>query len=91
MGSKSHKQGTGDDNMRSETKAERFRRLAEKRTERVLDGIRKLANLANRHSYDYSQEDVEKIFGAIQSRLDLARQRFKAERALNSGNSRFKL
>ena len=74
-----------------ETKAQKFKRLAEKRTQAILDGIRKLANLANSNNYEYTQEQVEKIFGAIEERLRLARQRFEADRRLRGSNEKFTL
>ena len=45
----------------NETEEERFRRLATKRTNVVLDGLRRLGNLSSRTNYSYSEEDVEKI------------------------------
>jgi hypothetical protein len=45
----------------NETAEERFRRLATKRTNVVLDGLRRLGNLSSRTNYSYSEEDVEKI------------------------------
>lgn len=49
----------------NETPEERFRRLATRRTNSILDGLRKLGNLSNRTNYKYSEEDVERIFTAI--------------------------
>ncbi len=65
--------------MLNETKAEKFKRLAEGRTEQILDGIRKLANLANDRAYVYTEEQVNRIFRAIDEHLDLARSRFQAQ------------
>ena len=50
---------------RDETPEERFRRLATKRTNNVLDSLRKLGNLSNRQNYRYSEGDIEKIFTTI--------------------------
>jgi hypothetical protein len=55
-----------------------FVRLAERRTLAVLDKIRILSNLSNRHVYDFYEEDVAEIFDAIQRELDLARTKFAA-------------
>ena len=52
-----------------ETKRERFVRLAEKRTENVLNGIRLLSNLANTSNYDYTEDDVSKIVKALKTAL----------------------
>ena len=59
-------------------KREAFRRLAEKRTNAILEKIRILGNLANRSAYDYAEEDLRKIFGAIEDELKVARARFRA-------------
>lgn len=45
-------------------KQQKFRRLAEKRTAKVLDEIRKIGNLSS-PNYGYDYADVEKIFAAI--------------------------
>ena len=50
---------------RKETAEERFKRLATKRTNVILNDLRVLGNLSNKVNYSYSEEDVEKIFTAI--------------------------
>lgn len=57
------------DKMIKETKAERFKRIASKRTEKVLDALRKLGNCSNRGIYGYSNEEVSKIFSAVDSEV----------------------
>jgi hypothetical protein len=52
-----------------ETKEQRFKRIASKRTEKVLDALRKLGNCSNPAVYSYSEEDISKIFSAIDSEL----------------------
>lgn len=52
-----------------ETKTDRFKRIASKRTEKVLDALRKLGNCSNRGIYSYSNEDVSKIFSAVDSEV----------------------
>ena len=44
-----------------ETKAERFVRVAEQRTQRAVDAIHSLSNCASRVCYDYTPEQVEQI------------------------------
>ena len=63
-----------------ETKREAFLRLAQKRTENVLNRIRILSNCANPYAYDYTDEDVRKIFEAIESEIDVAKSRFERYR-----------
>lgn len=59
-----------------ESKREAFLRLAEKRTNAVLEKIRVLSNCANPYAYEYSDEDIRKIFGAVERELKLARAKF---------------
>ncbi len=59
-----------------ETKKEKFVRLAENRTNKVLEMIRLIGNLANKSVYDYTDADVEKIFKAIETETALAKKQF---------------
>lgn len=49
----------------NESKKERFKRLASMRTNIVLNRLKILGNCANRQMYEYSQDDVNKIFDEI--------------------------
>lgn len=64
----------------AETKRNAFRRLAERRTNAVIDRIRILANCANPYAYEYSDEDVRLIFAAIEQELRLAKSKFANHR-----------
>jgi hypothetical protein len=57
-------------------KRENFVRLAEQRVNRALREIRLIGNLSNRSAYASTEEDVKKIFRALQKELDVARARF---------------
>ncbi len=59
-----------------ETRKERFKRLAEKRTIAVLERLRILGNLSNKANYDYSGDEVRKIFAAIDSQTRLIKAKF---------------
>ena len=63
-----------------ETKREKFIRLAETRTNKILDMIQLLGNLSSTSTYEYSQQDVEKIFGAIDVAAKEAKKRLKVLR-----------
>ena len=65
------------DTRTTETKRDAFRRLAERRTNAVLDRIRVLSNLSNPYAYEYSEEDVRQIFQAIDQELKAARVKFQ--------------
>lgn len=62
-----------------ENKSERFKRLAEKRTRKVLNEIRVLSNLSNKSLYHYDQAQLKKIFAAIRDSVLKAEARFKGE------------
>ena len=59
-----------------ETKREKFVRLAEARTNKIIDMIQLLGNCSNASAYDYTQQDIDKIFGAIESELREAKKKF---------------
>lgn len=63
--------------MTRESKSDRFKRIASKRTNEILDKIRILGNCANRRSYEYSDAEVNKIFSEIDRELKLAKIRFQ--------------
>lgn len=60
----------------TESKSERFVRIAEARTNKIIDMIQLLGNCSNRATYDYTKDDVKKIFGAIESELKIAKSKF---------------
>ena len=59
-----------------ETKRERFVRLAENRTNKILNMIQLLGNCSNSSLYEYTEADVKKIFGAIESTVKEAKRKF---------------
>lgn len=66
--------------IKEETPRERFRRLASLRTNEVIKRLRILGNCANRGFYEYSDEDVRKIFSAIEEELRLVKSKFTKPR-----------
>ena len=63
--------------MAAETKSERFKRLATKRTTNALNALRVLGNCANRGQYEYSDDDVKKIFAALDKQLADIKAKFR--------------
>lgn len=59
-----------------ETKRERFIRLAEARTNKIIDMMRLLGNCSNVANYEYTDEDVKKIFAALERELKTTKARF---------------
>lgn len=51
--------------MADESKEDRFVRLAEKRVNRIIDGLRLLRQASNRNNYSYTDQQVSKIFREI--------------------------
>ena len=59
-----------------ESKRDRFRRLAQTRTNQVIKRLRILGNCADKGRYEYAKEDMERIFAAIDRRLNKIKARF---------------
>lgn len=59
-----------------ESKKERFVRIAEARTNKIIGMIRLLGNCSNKGNYEYSEDDVKAIFSAIESELKNAKSKF---------------
>ena len=64
----------------NETPEQRFERLATLRTNAVLDRLRILGNLSNRQMYKYSEDDVDKIFSAINQQIKETKSRFNSRK-----------
>ncbi len=64
----------------NESKHEAFLRLAQRRTQSVLERIRILSNCANPYVYDYNEDEVQKIFDAIDEELTVAKAKFQKHR-----------
>lgn len=63
--------------MEETIKHKNFKRLAESRTEKALDMIDLIGNLSNKSFYEYTQEEVETIFDALQKALDENKAKYK--------------
>ena len=59
-----------------ETKRDKFVRLAEARTNKIISMLQLLGNCSNTSAYDYSQQDVDKIFSAIENEVREAKKKF---------------
>ncbi len=62
---------------REETKREKFIRLGEARTNKILKMLQLLGNLSDKRSYEYSDKDINAIFNTIEKELKEARQKFE--------------
>lgn len=71
-----------------ETKREKFVRLVEARTNKIIDMMRLLGNCANKANYDYTDADVQKIFTTLEKELKLAKMKFAS---MEEEEDKFKL
>lgn len=60
-----------------ETANEKFKRIASARTQKIIDMIELLGNCSNTYVYEYSEEEVKKIFDAIETELKIAKDKYK--------------
>ena len=68
----------------------KFVELANKRVSKALHDIQLIGNLSNRSNYHYTNEDITKMFKALNAELKACRKRF--DLALNNKEtSRFSL
>lgn len=58
-------------------KTEQFVRIAEKRTAKVLDSLRLLGQCSNKRSYEYTEEQVNKIFREIRRCIRQTEEKFR--------------
>lgn len=65
--------------MEKETKRDKFVRIAEARTNKIIDMIQLLGNCSNQSLYEYTQKDINKIFSAIQEELDEAKKKYNKQ------------
>lgn len=72
-----------------ESKESRFRRVAAARVNKIIKMLQLLGNCSNRSTYSYTQVEVDKIFTALRSEVDLAEKRFNE--AQESGRPKFTL
>jgi len=60
-------------------KKDNFKRIAENRTNKIIDMINLLENLSNQSYYEYTDEQINKIFNSIQQTLDNVRSKFNTK------------
>lgn len=70
-------------------KHDKFRELAEGRTNRALDAVRRIGNLSNRHLYEWEDAEVRKIVKALKDAVAEIEHKFAAPKTSREKN--FKL
>ena len=63
-----------------DNKKENFKRIAENRTNKIINMISLLGNLSNGSFYEYTDDQIETIFAAIQEELDKQHNKFKKQK-----------
>ena len=58
-----------------------FKRIAEARTNKIIESISLLGNLSNTSYYEYTNEQIEAIFQAIQDELDVQKEKFSDQKS----------
>lgn len=72
-------------NNAKETREERFKRIASRRVEEILNKIRLLRNCSSKSAYSYTDEQISKIFSTLNSELKSAREAFKPSKQKKKG------
>ena len=62
--------------MEKSVKHKNFIRIAEARTEKVLDMLDLIGNLSNTSFYEYDDKEVKEIFNAIEKSLEENKRKF---------------
>ena len=62
------------------SKKDRFKRLATYRVNVVLKALKVLGNCSNRGAYEYSEDEVQKIFKEIETEIKNTKSRFYYKR-----------
>lgn len=70
-------------------KHDKFRDLAENRTNRAMDSIRRIGNLSNRHLYEWDDAEVRKIVKALKDAVVEVERKFSGPKLAREKN--FKL
>jgi hypothetical protein len=70
--------------MTRESDRAKFTKLASARVSKALKDIQLIGNLSNRSNYDYTDDDVAKIFKAINDELTACRRRFDTAKKKSS-------
>jgi hypothetical protein len=66
-----------------EENAIRFKRVAERRVNRLLNDLRLLGNTSNKSLYRYEEAEVEKIFATLTQAITEVRGKFRSRKVKN--------
>lgn len=71
------------------SRQENFKRIADNRTNKIVELISKLHNLSNSSFYEYTDEQIDEMFNTIQKEIDKQKNIFLAGR--NKGKKKVEL
>ncbi|MCR4661532.1 MAG: hypothetical protein K5765_05980 [Clostridia bacterium] len=74
-----------------ENKKDNFKRISENRVSKILQLLSQLTNLSNSSFYEYSDEDIIKIFETIDSESTKAKEFLLKSNDKKKKNKRFEL
>jgi hypothetical protein len=57
-------------------KEERFKRIAERRVQHVLDSLRRLSQCSNRRMYQWNDGQLRKIWAAVDAAVEKSKKSF---------------
>ena len=77
-------------NKAEESKHDKFIRLAEARTNKIIDTLQLLGNCANTAIYEYSQDEVDQIFQAIEQEVRESKRKFNKTKSEKTTRFSFK-
>jgi hypothetical protein len=79
----------GSSRANSDAKRQKFRALAEARTNKAIEAITRIGNLSNRQIYEFDESEVRKIARALRDAISAVEARFASPRGKTGGS--FKL
>lgn len=74
-----------------ENKRSNFKRISENRVSKILALLSQLTNLSNSSYYEYTDEEIEKIFAAIEGETKKAKEKLLKSNDPKKRNKRFVL
>jgi hypothetical protein len=63
---------------KASAKKDRFKNVAGRRVQKVLDDLESLSKCSNKSTYDYTEEEVRKMLRAISEKVNLLKAAFNS-------------
>ena len=70
------------------TNRDRFKEIASRRVDKVLNSLSSLEKCSNSYNYEYNQEDVKKMNAVLKTKFDEVKAAF--EKGIKKNNEKFK-